>query len=439
MLIREIVMKQIRLLFSITLTLLTFFSMSAVTASAEDDRPPLYEIFKDHTSYTMVASRKGYFAYAPENSLPAIKAAENSGADIIEIDIRTTADGVLILMEDETVIRTCYDYGENTVVSEMPYNKIKTLKLLSGQGGVNAEKTAEAVPTLEEVFKDRKLYYLSSSSTETKQKALFMLDFDWSIRDKISNLVIENDMENEVIFYIDDAKPDEIEAWKETLPFEPMIMTYFKGNVIFAATANVKNDAETADCIHLATKNPYGVIFGETVQNTAYETGIRTMATPCCPEICGTQMQDTEIWWDYLISAGFNVIMTDNVTALRTYVDDSHNKKALELDRAINIYIDQWQLPDFNQDKFLDYKLAYTNAAKNAENLMSRDLSRSYSDITTAVYELRKAVEDINLNYDSFEDGTAGTTINPLTIFLSALAIAVVTVAEIYVYKKKKK
>ena len=431
-------MKNIKRLFALILMLITAFSASAINASAEDDRPELNEIYKDHTSYTMVASKKGYFYYAPENSLSAIKAAENSGADIIEIDIRTTADGVLILMEDETVERTCYGYGENTVVSEMTYEEIKNLKLLKGQGGENAEKTEETVPTLEEVFKDRTMYYLSSSALHPEEKALFMLDFDWSLRDKISNLVIQNKMENEVIFYIDDAKPDEISAWKETLPFEPMIMTYFKGNVIFAATSNVKKDAEIAEGIHLATKNPYGVIFGETVHNTAYESEIRTMATPCNPEICGTIMQDTEVWWDYLVSAGFNVIMTDNVSGLRTYVDASHNK-ALELDWAISRCISQWELPQFNQDKFYDYKRAYTNAAEKAENLMHHDMSRSFSDIVTAVYELQKATADIDLNYNEFKDGTAGMTVTPVRILLCIAAAAIVLTAEIYVYKKKRK
>ena len=81
-----------------------------------------------------------------------------------------------------------------------------------------------------------------------------------------------------------------------------------------------------------------------------------------------------------------------------------------------------------------------SNIASAVEKeLMSRDMSRSYSDIVTAVYELEKAVNDININYNAFEDGSAGKTITPVTILLAALAIAAVSVAEIYVYKKKKK
>lgn len=421
---------------SIVLTMIILFSFSAVV-KAQENSISLAEIYKNHNDKTMIVSDKGDTTSAPENSLMAIHNAENSGADIIKIDVRTTADGVLVLMADETVERTCYGYGENTIVSEMTCDEIKKLNLLGGEGGYGAKNTTLTVPTLEEVFKDRKMYYLSSSALQPEEKALFMLDFDWSIRDKISNLVIENSMQNEIIFYIDDAKPDEISAWKETLPFEPMIMTYFKGNVIFAATANVKNDSEIADGIHLATKNPYGVIFGKTVQKKAYESEIRTMASPCYPEICGTIMQDTEVWWDYLISAGFNVIMTDNVAGLKAYLKDCSEKENA-LEKYFYDNIKGYSLPDFNSDKFFDYKRAYNNALDFTLSVLD-DNSSARSDIVTAEYEIRKAYNDIQANYSELEKGTAGMTVTPVRILLCIAAAAVVILAEIYVYKKKKK
>lgn len=421
---------------STVLILILLCSFSAVV-KAQGNNITLKEIYTDHNGKTMIVSDKGDTTSAPENSLMAIHNAENKGADIIRINIRSTADGVLILMTDETVTRTCYGYGENTVVSEMTYDEIKTLHLLGGKGGHGAKNTTLTVPTLEEVFKDRKMYYLSSAALNPEEKALFMLDFDWSAKDEICNLVTANNMQNEVIFYIDDAKPDEISAWKETLSFEPMIMTYFKGNVIFAATANVKNDSEIAQGIHLATKNPYGVIFGETVQNKAYESEIRTMAAPCDPEICGKIMQDTEVWWDYLISAGFNMIMTDNISGLKDYLKDCSEKEQV-LDKYFNDNIKGYSLPDFNSDKFLDYKRAYNNAYDFTLSVLN-DNSSARSDIVTAEYEMKKAYNDINANYDELEKGTAGMTVTPITILLCIAAVAVVVAAEIYVYKKKEK
>ena len=421
---------------STVLILILLFSFSAVV-KAQGNNITLKEIYTDHNGKTMIVSDKGDTTTAPENSLMAIHNAEIKGADIIKINIRQTADDVLILMTDETVTRTCYGYGENTVVSEMTYDEIKTLHLLGGKGGHGAENTTLTVPTLEEVFKDRKMYYLSSAALNPEEKSLFMLDFDWSAKDEICNLVTANNMQNEVIFYIDDAKPDEISAWKESLSFEPMIMTYFKGNVIFAATANVKSDSEIAQGIHLATKNPYGVIFGETVQNKAFESEIRTMASPCKPEICGEIMQDTEVWWDYLISAGFNMIVTDNISELKAYLTDCSEKEQV-LDKYFNDNIKGYSLPDFNSDKFLDYKRAYNNAYNFTLSVLN-DNSSARSDIVTAEYEMKKAYSDVNANYSELEKGTAGMTVTPVRILLCIAAVAAVVTAEIYVYKKKEK
>ena len=41
----------------------------------------------------------------PENTLEAFAAAVDAGADMIELDVRTTADGALVLLHDETLDR----------------------------------------------------------------------------------------------------------------------------------------------------------------------------------------------------------------------------------------------------------------------------------------------------------------------------------------------
>ncbi|WP_448263094.1 glycerophosphodiester phosphodiesterase [Microbacterium aurum] len=43
---------------------------------------------------------------APENTLPAVRAALVSGFDYVEVDLAHTADGVPVLMHDRTVNRT---------------------------------------------------------------------------------------------------------------------------------------------------------------------------------------------------------------------------------------------------------------------------------------------------------------------------------------------
>ncbi|MFK5923361.1 MAG: glycerophosphodiester phosphodiesterase family protein [Verrucomicrobiota bacterium] len=50
-----------------------------------------------------IIAHRGASAVAPENTLVAIKAAAEAGADWVEWDTRVTADGVLILQHDETL------------------------------------------------------------------------------------------------------------------------------------------------------------------------------------------------------------------------------------------------------------------------------------------------------------------------------------------------
>jgi glycerophosphoryl diester phosphodiesterase len=53
-----------------------------------------------------VAHHRGASQYAPENTLPALRHAIALGADFVEFDIRTTSDGVPVLLHDGTLDRT---------------------------------------------------------------------------------------------------------------------------------------------------------------------------------------------------------------------------------------------------------------------------------------------------------------------------------------------
>ena len=54
----------------------------------------------------LICCHRGANAIAPENTLAAAAAAYGQGVDIVEIDVRTTADGTPVLMHDDTVDRT---------------------------------------------------------------------------------------------------------------------------------------------------------------------------------------------------------------------------------------------------------------------------------------------------------------------------------------------
>jgi glycerophosphoryl diester phosphodiesterase len=69
-------------------------------------------------------AHRGYSAVAPENTLPAFAAALHGGATIVEFDVRTTADGVPVVIHDRTLERTTTGAGP---VWEARFDEVRTL------------------------------------------------------------------------------------------------------------------------------------------------------------------------------------------------------------------------------------------------------------------------------------------------------------------------
>ena len=93
----------------------------------------------------LVVAHRGNWSIAPENSLAAIDSAIRMKVDIVEIDIRKTKDGQLVLMHDDTVDRTTNGTGK---VKDKTLAEIKQLRLKDKDGRL----TEHTVPTLEEAL-----------------------------------------------------------------------------------------------------------------------------------------------------------------------------------------------------------------------------------------------------------------------------------------------
>lgn len=84
--------------------------------------------------------RAGY----PENTMPAFRSAYTLGCEVIETDVRMTADGHLVLIHDRSVARTTDGVG---LVDEMTLEELRRLDAGTWKG---AEFCGERIPTVEE-------------------------------------------------------------------------------------------------------------------------------------------------------------------------------------------------------------------------------------------------------------------------------------------------
>lgn len=97
------------------------------------------EKLRDRGKKILNIAHRGASAYRPENTMEAFMEAITLGADIIEMDVRKTLDGHLILIHDESVDRTTNGTG---AISKLTLKQVKALD--AGMG--------TRIPTLEEVF-----------------------------------------------------------------------------------------------------------------------------------------------------------------------------------------------------------------------------------------------------------------------------------------------
>lgn len=94
----------------------------------------------------VVFAHRGASAYAPENTIASFELALAQGADAIELDVKLSADGHVIVHHDPTVDRTTNGKGK---VKDLT---LAELKKLDASGFLSENFHGEKIPTLEEVF-----------------------------------------------------------------------------------------------------------------------------------------------------------------------------------------------------------------------------------------------------------------------------------------------
>jgi len=108
-------------------------------------------------------AHRGASGHAPEHTFAAYDLALKMGADYIEQDLQMTADGVLVVLHDETLDRTtdCTGPVKATTLAE--------IKQCDAGSWFGAKFAGQRVPTLDEVFDrygTKARYYIETKSPE---------------------------------------------------------------------------------------------------------------------------------------------------------------------------------------------------------------------------------------------------------------------------------
>lgn len=252
-----------------------------------------------------VVAHRGCWEGTSENTLDAISACIAFGVDMVELDVRRTADGALVLMHDSGVDRMTDGKGE---VSALTLAQVRALKVRAAKGGPTAALTERRVPTLDEAL------------DLAKDRVLINIDAKDEVLGEVQQKVRARGMQRQVLFKSGDPAAEVLAAswWVPGTAYHP----------------NLKPDQLGAD--PAATIAAYDGVapvgFEINVKSVADARKVSAILAPRCVRFWANSLNtaqarfddqalvDPDAAWGALIGAGVNAIQTDHPLALKAYL-----------------------------------------------------------------------------------------------------------------------
>lgn len=212
---------------------LLYMCSYVIITTAQDPATRFHQLNSDFlnpaSGKVLIAAHRGAHLEAPENSLKAFQETIDMGIDIIELDVRCSKDGQLVVIHDKTVDRTTNGKG---AVDSLSFDEIRKLRLLN-----KGKLTDLQVPTLREAL------------LLAKGKILVDLDIkSASCIDKIMQEVKETGTENSCFFFV--TKAQYVTRLKQ---YDPLFRTLLRTNSeknAKEALASIKTEAIHIDTSH---------------------------------------------------------------------------------------------------------------------------------------------------------------------------------------------
>ncbi|MEO1023744.1 MAG: glycerophosphodiester phosphodiesterase family protein, partial [Bacteroidota bacterium] len=172
-------------------TFLLLVCCTIISCTTSNNRASgLPELYNDNSDHFVVIAHRGASAYAPENTMAAFRIAVDMNAEMIELDVLLSGDGVPVAIHEDQLDRTTDTTGLTSQFT------LETLQSVDAGSWFSADFAGEPVPTLDEVLR-----YCSgkiSVNIEIKHEAVTN-DVEGGIEEKVINLVKRYGMEHHVI------------------------------------------------------------------------------------------------------------------------------------------------------------------------------------------------------------------------------------------------
>lgn len=267
-------------------------------------------LFDMENHHVKIASHRGVFSSSViENTSLAFLLAVEQGADMVEMDLEITCDGILVGHHDNTMERLFHKPGR---ISDYTWEELSQMPIYNYVGEICVER----LETFEEILKN------------LKGKTILVLDKCWHMWDQVYEMIKKADMIDQVIlkFYVEDDL-----SWSWISKHSDCMVIPMLGDISYLPkVADLKSKIKIPALEILPEKETDEVFKTETFQwlesndikvwcnslslakNITYGAGFDDLKS---------LRQGGDFGWGELIRRGVTIIQTDWVHELKQYIN----------------------------------------------------------------------------------------------------------------------
>lgn len=282
-------------------------------APAAERETRLQRLLHHDRSAVIIVSHRACWQRASENAIDGIRRCIANGIDMIEVDVRTTSDGVLVLMHDETVDRTTNGMGAVAALTEA---QVAALRLRERGGGSGTALTDCRVPTFAQAL------------AAARGKVLMNIDVKAAALDAIIAEIVRARATRDVVLNVPiDVDPATLRSVRtHGIAIQPLYIE--RRSRLLANAALARAAALRPTAIQLIFDSP-GVIEAARAHRSTMRLFVNTMArdiatgTPMGlsgPFLDTRARRDPGAIWGRLIAQGVTMIQTDEPWRLKAWL-----------------------------------------------------------------------------------------------------------------------
>jgi len=254
-----------------------------------------------------IFSHRGIFASSPENSFAALAEAAVSGFSI-ELDVRMTKDGVLVVAHDPDMSRP---FGVTGIIEDKDYCEISSLDYFSR--GTRITRLDEFLP------------FFRLNSNPKSQLALHAKKFDSRLADGVARELLRNSLVSRAFVF--DISCEDAMRMKDSHPY----MRAGASIVDDSAKAKSKSYYVSSELDELSIFDVFWLdewsnLYGEEFLGTIRASGKEAIAiSPELHRADGNRKRPADVW-ENLINWGCGNICTDYSADLYSFMVDKDDK-----------------------------------------------------------------------------------------------------------------